>query len=166
MSGELSPRPLPEGVAFKPGHALGRPPNSPGIANDQAAKHCSDAGPRTSHTNRGSPGTDKLGCRVNVPGDNTGLEVPSGHLERGAAIGWLERQGEGVRPKDRWLTPSPYQTFLGPETAGKLPGRCSLLGLQSMLGISLRAHFQMAPGNLAFANFSPLVPHRGGTYNY
>lgn len=63
----------------------------PGIANNQATKHRSNASPGSSHTNCGCPSTDKLGSCVKVPGNNTGLE--SGHLERGAAAGRLVRWG-------------------------------------------------------------------------
>uniref|UniRef100_A0A480HDH9 ATP synthase F(0) complex subunit C1, mitochondrial n=1 Tax=Sus scrofa TaxID=9823 RepID=A0A480HDH9_PIG len=77
----------------------------PGIANDQAAKHCSNASPGTSHTNCGGPSTNKLGRCVNVPGDNTGLELPPGHLEWDTAAGrlfrwdfWPTQEGGRHRP--------------------------------------------------------------------
>lgn len=93
---EASP---PNRVGFTMREKSRPPANSPGIANDQTAKHCSDSGPGTSHTHCGSPSTNKLGRRVNVPGDDTGLELPSGHLEWGAAVGRL--QGERGRESER-----------------------------------------------------------------
>lgn len=77
----------------------------PGIADDQAAKHGSDAGPGSGHTHRGSPSANELGGCVNVSGDRAGLEFPPDHLELGGAAGLLSRgvlgptqEGGGGRP--------------------------------------------------------------------
>ena len=45
--------------------------------------------PWASHTNRGSPKANKLGCCVNIPGENTGLVLLPGHLEWDTAVGRL-----------------------------------------------------------------------------
>lgn len=46
----------------------------PGIADDEAAEHCSDSSSWAGHTHCGSPGADELGGSVDVPRDCTGLE--------------------------------------------------------------------------------------------
>lgn len=46
----------------------------PGIANDEAAEHCSDSSSWAGHTHCGSSSTDELGGSVDVPRDCAGLE--------------------------------------------------------------------------------------------
>lgn len=54
------------------------------------AKYYFSAGPCPPHTNcGGGPSTNKSGHYISVLGYNSGLEFPSGHLERGAAAGKL-----------------------------------------------------------------------------
>lgn len=46
----------------------------PGIANDEAAEHCSNSSSWAGHSDCGSSSTNELGCSVNVPRDGAGLE--------------------------------------------------------------------------------------------
>lgn len=45
------------------------------VADDQTAKHRSDTGARTGHTDGCRTGTDELGRTVDVPSDRTGLQT-------------------------------------------------------------------------------------------
>lgn len=46
----------------------------PGIANDQAAEHCSNTSSWAGHSDCGGSGTNELGGSVDVPRDGAGLE--------------------------------------------------------------------------------------------
>lgn len=65
----------------------------PGIANNQATKHCSNASPWSIHTKCGSPSNNtQLLCQCpENNGKNIGLEFLSGPMERGADAGRLFR---------------------------------------------------------------------------
>lgn len=52
----------------------GKKNNLPGIANDEAAEHCSNSSSWASHSDCGSSSTNELGCSVDVPRDGAGLE--------------------------------------------------------------------------------------------
>lgn len=63
----------------------------PGVANDEAAEHCSDSSSWAGHTHCGSTSADELSSSVNVPGDRTGLEGAGQHCR---LADWQQSLGE------------------------------------------------------------------------
>lgn len=98
------------------------------------AKYYFSAGPCPPHTNcGGGPSTNKSGHYISVLGYNSGLEFPSGHLERGAAAGKLLDGASGLlrREADTRLIRTGEASSLGARHLFQLPalalGLCGLI---------------------------------------
>lgn len=57
--------------------------NLPGVSDNKATEHCSNSSSRSSHSHRGSSGSDELCSGVDVTAHSASLERPHCHLQLG-----------------------------------------------------------------------------------